>query len=474
MMAGGSITTEALSRTWPSHPRFAAAVDVTAASYDRAAGGRAARVSPERELEYPRSEEDLRWQVEEFAGLEGSRDMTRLSTYSGLLGMQTAADRLEADLPVYAGRVREFVHECRRLRRRCVPTITDSKADRRKGPGQQADPDQYLHVVDRRDGGVVLRRAKLHIRGAALVHELLVLPTKRMKPGEEEWAIACAVPVNAPGLKVVNVVPGGLAERDDVLPLQPRPHHSHGLRYLRRCVCPERARIPVRRDRALGYVRAPFGVWDRISNAGLMAADTDLYVGLAQLLAEANGVDRVHHVRDKIAELVLHATMVRAGVEAAIANASMTAEGFLVPSELYTNAAKHHASTNIHRMMMLIQDIAGGSLINAPLPGDLESEEIGALVKKYMRGIDWADGEYRARLLYGARDIVADTYAATGRSRACMGQEGRTHSGSSPAGPTTWTLPSSGRWMPSGCQRPGRGCNCRLVSPRCDSYGRGG
>ena len=60
---------------------------------------------------------------------------------------------------------------------------------------------------------------------------------------------------------------------------------------------------------------------------------------------------------------------------------------------------------------MLIQDIAGGSLINAPLPGDLESEEIGALVKKYMRGVDWADGEYRTRLLYGARDIVADTYA---------------------------------------------------------------
>jgi hypothetical protein len=48
------------------------------------------------------------------------------------------------------------------------------------------------------------------------------------------------------------------------------------------------------------------------------------------------------------------------------------------------------------------QDIAGGSLINAPLPGDLESEEIGTLVKKYMRGTDWADGEYRTRLLYGA------------------------------------------------------------------------
>ena len=109
--------------------------------------------------------------------------------------------------------------------------------------------------------------------------------------------------------------------------------------------------------------------------------------------------------------MYLSRTSAHSCLEAAIANAVPTAEGFLVPSELYTNAAKHHASTNIHRMMMLIQDIAGGSLINAPLPGDLENEEIGVLVKKYMRGVDWADGEYRTRLLYGARDIVADTYA---------------------------------------------------------------
>ena len=394
-----------------AHPRFTAAVDVTAASYDRAMEQRDASDQPDQELEYPRTEADLRWQVEEFAGLEGSRDMTRLSTYSGLLGMQTAADRLEADLPAYAGRVREFVHECRTTGRRCVPTITDSKADRRKGPAQQADPDQYLHVVDRRKGGVVLRGAKLHIRGAAVVHELLVLPTKQMKPGEEEWAVACAVPVNAPGLKVVNVVPGGPSEAAAYYP------YSHDRTIPMGFVIFDDVFVPEERVFLCGetahsatFVHS-FGVWDRISSAGLMAADADLYVGLAQLLAEANGVDRVHHVRDKIAELVLHATMVRAGLEAAIANATMTAEGFLVPSELYTNAAKHHASTNIHRMMMLIQDIAGGSLINAPLPGDLDSEEIGALVKKYMRGTDWADGEYRARLLYGARDIVADTYA---------------------------------------------------------------
>ena len=141
--------------------------------------------------------------------------------------------------------------------------------------------------------------------------------------------------------------------------------------------------------------------------------------------------------------------MVRAGVEAAIANATMTAEGFLIPSELYTNAAKHHASTNIHRMMMLIQDIAGGSLINAPLPGDLESEEIGALVKKYMRGTDWADGEYRARLLYGARDIVADTYAGHWQVAGLHGS----------GGPYAQRLVAPQGLRHGHCQAAGAGCH---------------
>jgi hypothetical protein len=36
-------------------------------------------------------------------------------------------------------------------------------------------------------------------------------------------------------------------------------------------------------------------------------------VGFAQLIAEANGLARVQHVTEKISELMIHATMVRAG-----------------------------------------------------------------------------------------------------------------------------------------------------------------
>ena len=41
---------------------------------------------------------------------------------------------------------------------------------------------------------------------------------------------------------------------------------------------------------------------------------------------------------------------------------------------------------------------------------DLENNEVGALVRKYMAGADGADGEYRTRPFHAIRDLTADSY----------------------------------------------------------------
>ena len=90
----------------------------------------------------------------------------------------------------------------RRLRRsrdvRFAELITDAKGDRTLSPSKQDDPDLYVRVVDRDRSGVVIRGAKFHITAGPIVHELVVLPTKRMREGEEAYAIACAVPAECP------------------------------------------------------------------------------------------------------------------------------------------------------------------------------------------------------------------------------------------------------------------------------------
>lgn len=52
-----------------------------------------------------------------------------------------------------------------------VGAMTDPKGDRSKSPVDQPDPDQYVHVVDRRKDGIVVRGGKLHMTGGTALVE---------------------------------------------------------------------------------------------------------------------------------------------------------------------------------------------------------------------------------------------------------------------------------------------------------------
>ena len=62
--------------------------------------------------------------------------------------------------------------------------MTD-RSDRGLAPHAQADPDMYLHIVERRPDGIVVRGAKAHQTGIINSHEVIVMPTCSMGPGRQ-------------------------------------------------------------------------------------------------------------------------------------------------------------------------------------------------------------------------------------------------------------------------------------------------
>src|SRR3546814_20092057 len=66
------------------------------------------------------------------------------------------------------------------------------------------------------------------------------------------------------------------------------------------------------------------GLWERIGGVGQLVKQADLLVGLAHLIADANGLLGISHIKDKHAEIIIHATMLRTGLEAALHNPRMT------------------------------------------------------------------------------------------------------------------------------------------------------
>ncbi len=63
-------------------------------------------------------------------------------------------------------------------------------------------------VTESRADGIVIRGARTSVTGASFVDEQIVMPTKNMPEAEVDYAVACDVPTNSPGVKVIAEMSG--------------------------------------------------------------------------------------------------------------------------------------------------------------------------------------------------------------------------------------------------------------------------
>jgi 4-hydroxybutyryl-CoA dehydratase/vinylacetyl-CoA-Delta-isomerase len=354
----------------------------------------------------PRSTEELRDKVEvvHHAG------MMAHVTYTSIMTLATVAGRIKDVAPQYIERIDGYIEEAQQRDIRITQCITDAKGDRSRPPSRQDDPDAYVRVVDRTGDGVVIRGAKLHITAASLGHDLMTIPTKSMKAGEEDYSIAAMVPVNAPGVKIINTSYAPRHEDLRDFPVAGRHSTPEGFVIFDDVFVPN-DRVLLDGETAIAAVFAhSLGLWERLGGLTSMADDADVMVGLAQLIAEANGLAGVGHIKEKISEMIIHATVIRACYEAAIAHSQAGEFGAMFPDELFTNAGKYTGAANYNQMVRHLHDIAGGAVVTAPSIADLESGDVGHLARKYMSTGNDVDGEYRTRLFHTIRDLTADAY----------------------------------------------------------------
>lgn len=387
----------------PEHPQLGVAVDNCADGYDwmieRSVDGKSPLAG------VPTTPEELRDKVD----LVHQSGMMSHVTYTSIMTLATVAGRMKDTTPQYIELMQQYMDDAQERDIRITQCITDAKGDRSKAPSQQHDPDAYVRVVDRQSDGVVIRGAKLHITGASLGHDLMTIPTKSMKPGEEDYAIAAMVPVNAPGVSIINT--SYAPRHDDVrdFPASGTNNYPEGFVIFDDVFVPkEKIFLDGETSQAAIFAHS-LGLWERLGGLSSMADGADVLVGLAQLIAEANGLAGASHVKEKISEMIIHATVVRACLEACLVHAKTGPFGAVFPDELYTNAGKYTGAATYNLMVRHVHDIAGGAIVTAPGIADLENPDIGDLARKYMTGAD-GDGEYRTRLFHAIRDLTADTY----------------------------------------------------------------
>ena len=85
-----------------------------------------------------------------------------------------------------------------------VGGMTDPKGDRSKPPSEQADPDLFTRVVEKRDDGDRHpRRQGAPDRGGELATRSSSCPPRPCAPGMRTTPSCCAVPLNATGVMLI-------------------------------------------------------------------------------------------------------------------------------------------------------------------------------------------------------------------------------------------------------------------------------
>lgn len=286
---------------------------------------------------------------------------------------------------------------------------TDVKGDRSKRPSQQ-DPNYYVRIVDKSADGIVIRGAKAHTTNTPFVDEIIVLPTRAMGEDDGDFAVACLVPANAKGVRMI--VSPFSPDRPSRFhyPVSSRHRLTDTLTVFDDVFVPwERVFLAGEADFA-GAVANTFVEFHRFTAVSYKPPLLDLLIGASALIADYNGVLRVSHIREKLTKLVIYTETIRAMTRAAAMDPEYTQDGIAVPRTIVTNMCKYYFATQYHQMISLVQDIAGGLLVTGPSEEDLAHPVLGQDIRAYLGGREGVGAEERLKVFNLIRDLTASDF----------------------------------------------------------------
>lgn len=302
--------------------------------------------------------------------------------------------------------------------------MTDPKGDRGLSPAKQPDPDMFLHVVERRPDGIVVKGAKIHQTGITNSHEVIVMPTQTMKEDEKDYAVSFAVPVDSDGIILVigrqscdtrklegscidvgNSTFGGMEAMvifDNVFVPNDRIFMNGETDFSGMLV-----------ERFAGYHRQSYG--------GCKVGVGDVLIGAAALAADFNGAAKASHVKDKLIEMThLNETLYSCGIACSSEGHKTESGGYLIDL-LLANVCKQNITRFPYEIARLAEDIAGGLMVTAPSEKDFRHEKIGPYVEKYLKTVDGVATEDRLKIMRLIENITLGTAAVGYRTESMHG-----------------------------------------------------
>lgn len=295
-------------------------------------------------------------------------------------------------------------------------SMTDPKGDRSKKPSQQVDPDMFVHVVERREDGIVVRGAKAHQTGMVNSHEMLILPTTNLSLEDKDYAVAAAIPVDAPGVihffgrqtnenrRLEGEIDTGNAEYAIV--------GGETLTVLNDVFVPwDKVFMCGETEFAQDFVET-FASYHRQNYGGCKVGVADVIIGAAASMAEYNGCPKASHIKDKLVEMVHLSETMHCCSIACSAMGHKTEAGSYYVDTLLANTVKLNCTKTMYEISRLAHDIAGGFIATLPYEADYKSEIGHYYIDKYFAGDAKFPTEDRIRMARLLENMTGGTALA--------------------------------------------------------------
>ena len=310
--------------------------------------------------------------------------------------------------------------------------MTDPKGDRSKAPHAQADPDLFLHVVEQRPDGFVVRGAKAHQTGSINSHWHIFMPTIAMGEQDKDWAISFACPSNADGIYMIygrqscdtRKLEGGSIDVGNA-----KFGGQEALVVLDNVFIPNEYIFMNGEYEFAGTMVERFAGYHRQSYGGCKVGVGDVLIGAAALAAEYNGVEKASAVKDKLIEMThLNETLYSCGLACSCEGCPTKAGNYQIDL-LLANVCKQNVTRFPYEIARLAEDIAGGLMVTMPGEKDFASgtvvgkngETIGEVCHKFFATCDSVSTEDRQRILRFIENICLGSSAVGYRTESMHG-----------------------------------------------------
>ena len=284
--------------------------------------------------------------------------------------------------------------------------LHDPNMDKTLRPAQ--DPDRCLRIVKETDEGVIVRGLR-YVTLAPFSNECLVYPTYHLSDDEDASGVWFAIPMNAPGVKILCRESYAMGRDPQSDPLGPKFDEQDA------SVIFDDVLVPWHRVFLANSAATARRLTGRVMNWVNMAATVavmarnDLLLGVAHLLAETGGIAGRPRVKEELAELIAYSEMQRLAFEASMDRPRQTPSGLWMP--LPGMSRRIFDILVSERIVSLVEHIGTGALVFNQSAADLDVPELKPLLEIYGRGKD-TNAQDRQKLARAAWQLTGGTFGS--------------------------------------------------------------